>query len=618
MSLSIALDRALSVLNLPEPLSVSEHSSRYRYLSSESSSSPGKFVPLPFQIEPMDSAGREDVQSWCLMWSSQTAGKTEVIGNICFYHMEHEPSPILIVQPTVDMAEAWSKDRLAPMIRDCPRLKGKLFDVKSRDSGNTILHKVFPGGHISAVGANAPAGLAGRPVRVVICDEVDRYPASAGTEGDPVALAQKRAEAFPDAIFLLTSTPTIKGASRIEAEFNLSDKRYWFVACPHCKHEQTLQWGQVRWPKDQPEEAQYQCVECDMAWTEHARLDAITAGKWVATAPFKGKRGYHLNGLYCLFKPHKGFRNRLHEAAVGFIDATAKGEGTLRVWTNTFLAETWEVAGEQPEPEPLLKRCEAYGPGLPAEVLVLTAGIDVQHDRLEAEVVGWGMGEESRGIATGVSLANQDGDEVWQSVENFLTQEWEHPSGSKLRVAAACFDSGTKPKAVYTFTKPRQVRRWYSVKGSAVANAPLVARPKKSSIKRATLLMIGTDTAKEILYGRMAIAEPGPRYMHFPIGYGYTEEFFKGLTAEKITTIYKRGFPSRVWVKVRARNEPLDCRVYSLAALELLNVNWTALAKSLTLPDKVDQPATTDKPPEPDKPPPMRRRRVSGWVNKWR
>ena len=240
------IERSFEAFRPPERLTVSEWAVRHRRLSPEGSAFTGRFrlESAPYQAEPMEAVNDPEVQSVVLQWASQT-GKTEILNNIVGFFISEEPSPMLVLQPTLDMAETWSKDRLAPMVRDTTILTDLVADARARDSGNTVLHKRFNGGHITVAGANSPASLASRPIRVVLCDEVDRYPNSAGAEGDPISLAQKRSDTFFNSVHVTTSTPTIKGVSRVEAEFDLTDQRRWFCPCPHCGEHQTLEWAQV-------------------------------------------------------------------------------------------------------------------------------------------------------------------------------------------------------------------------------------------------------------------------------------------------------------------------------------------------------------------------------------
>jgi phage terminase large subunit GpA-like protein len=644
------LKAALSLAALPPKLTVAEWAEEYRYLSSEASSKPGKWHSMPWQLRPMEDITDPEVESITLMWASQVAGKTEVLNNAIGYFIDHDPCAVLILQPRVDDAEGWSKERLAPMLRDTPKLRGLVRDAKSRDANNTILVKAFPGGFLAIVGTNAPAGLARRPIRVLLCDEVDRYPASAGKEGDPISLAEMRTESYWDAVKIFTSTPTIKGASRIESLFNGgqkledgsltvgTDKQFFFVPCPKCGVFQTLKWSQVKWPKgpndeDLTSEAYYLCenAECGKHWTDEERQAAIWRGEWRATAPFRGKRGYHMNGIYVLFKPQKGFKTRLHQMADKFLKSKAEGKEALKAWTNTFLAETWEEEGEQPEALPLMERCEGYGPVLPAGVLVLTAGADVHPNRVELTIYGWGAGEECWIIEATTIMGNLDREEIKTAVDQWLLErEWQHAGGSKLRVVRSFMDSGNNTAAVYDFVKKRHVRGVYAVKGSATPGSPLVGKRCEWGKRKVTGFLIGTDTAKGIIYERLKIMAPGPRYVHFPLGFGVTEEFFLQLTAEKLTTEFRNGFPRRVWIQTRDRNEELDKFVYGLAAVKELNPNWGALAKNMGISQQAGEPEKKEKKAEekPAEPKPevavvsaVRRpvaRRRGNWVNGWR
>lgn len=621
---------------LPPPLTVAEWAENHRYLSSESSSKHGKFRALPWQVQPMEDVTDPHVESITLMWAAQTGGKTEIINNTIMYFIDHDPCPILMLQPTVEMGESWSKERFTPSLRDNPRLRGKVRDARSRDANNTILHKGFPGGHLTIVGTNAPAGLAMRPIRVLLCDEVDRYPASAGVEGDPISLALQRTQSFWDSVKIFTSTPTVKNASRIESLFQQTDQNYFYVPCPWCEKFQTLNWSGVKWPKEQVEEkrihliekAFYECAHCQSPWTDEQRMAAIRKGEWRATAPFSGKRGYHLNGVYCMFRAQKGFKNRLHQMAREHLEAQNSAE-MRQTWANTFLAETWELEGEQPITAEVMGRAENYGPVLPAGVLALVAGCDAQRDRLEGLIIGIGLGWELWCIEAARFTGSPEQEKVWTALDQFLDQEFDHPSGAKLRVVRAFVDSSDKPEAVYRFCKPRHNRGVYAIKGATTAAQPLCGLERKWGSLKCKGFLVGTDTAKGLIYDRLKILNPGPKYIHFPVGFGFDEEFFKQLTSEKLTTEYRNGFPRRVWVKPSgARNEALDMLVYALAAVENLRPALSVLAKNLAItpetaiskPDAVESETPDESKPDAGKTVvPVRRPvvRGKGWVNRY-
>jgi len=584
MSATATVLRSLAVLLAPPPrFNCLQWADKHRFLSRESSAQPGKYLSVvaPYQREPQEAITDPRVPSVCLHWAAQL-GKTEILSNIVGFFIDAEPAPILMVQPTVEMAQAWSKERLAPMLRDTPVLSGRVRDPKSRDGENTILHKTFEGGNIAIVGANAPSGLAGRPRRVILLDEIDRYPPSAGTEGDPCALAERRAESFWNAIVIKTSTPTVKGSSRIDIAWEESDQREWWCPCPRCGHFQTLAWSQVQWPKDEPVRAWYECAGCQAHLSDHERVAMVRRGQWRPRHPERRPRGYHINGIAILFRAGRGYDNRLHQMAAQFLDARAGGTMRLRVWVNTFLAESWEEQAERiPEGE-LMKRAESYGPKVPANVLVMTAGCDVQADRLEVEVVGWGLGEESWGIHYKVIPGRPDDPATWRVLDEHLQQKWTREDGLELRIVAAGVDYGAFTDDVLRWTRTRFARGILGVKGSPTMGAPVVNALRRNNRFKAAVITVGTDQAKALLYSRLQLGEVGPGYCHFPgTAAGYDAAFFSGLTAEELRITFRRGFAFREWHKTRARNEPLDARVYAFAMLRYLNPNWTKLAAGI-------------------------------------
>lgn len=537
----------------PPKMTVSEWSDSNRHLSPESSAEPGRWFTAraEYQRSIMD-ALCDPLIDTIVMMSSAQVGKTEILNNICGYFIDQDPSPILVVQPTVDMGSAWSKDRLAPMLRDTPCLRGKVQDPRSRDSGNTTLHKIFPGGHITITGSNSAAGLASRPIRVVLADELDRWPASAGTEGDPLKLAFKRATTFWNRKKVVVSTPTVKGFSRIEDMFNESDKRRYWVPCPECSTFQTMKWSQVQWPKDKPEDALYYCEACGCEITDADKLAMVRNGEWRAEGESRGVAGFHLNELY---SPWRSFA----DVACDFVEAKKNPE-TLRVWVNTSLGETWEEAGETVDASPLFHRRENLSV-VPMQVGILTSGIDVQADRLEVSVIGWGVDEEAWVLSHTMLLGDPAKQEVWRDLDVFLGKRYPHASGRELSVKISCLDMGYQTAEVVSYTRSR----WPKV--IAVKGQPTEGRllTKIVGVGHAKRIDVGVHTAKDAIYARLKIAEEGKGYVHF--SNTLDSEYFAQLTAEKIATKFVKGRPFREFVKIRPRNEALDCFVYALAAL---------------------------------------------------
>ena len=563
----------------------------------------------------MDAYSDPRIHTIVCMKSAQV-GWTEIINNVVGYVIDQNPGPMLLIQPTLEMAQTWSKDRLAPMLRDTKRLQNKVKDPRSRDSGNTMLHKTFPGGHITMAGANSPASLASRPIRDVLCDEVDRYPPSAGSEGDPINLAKKRTTTFYNRKILIGSTPTIKGHSRIEMAFEDSDQRRYYVPCPECDEMQTLKWSNIQWDEGQPHTARYVCDCCGVLIAEKHKHKMLAGGEWIAANnDFPGVAGFHINELYSPWR-------KWSEVVTDFL-AAKKSPETLKTWVNTSLGESWEEEGESVEPDALYNRREYYSAPVPDGGLLLTAGIDTQDDRIELLVEAWGEGEERWPIDKKVLYGDPSKQGIWDQLDAHLGVEYEHASGVKMRIAAACIDSGGHfTQQVYKFVKNKFGRRIYAIKGKSTPGSPLVGKSSKSNMAAIPLFPVGVDTAKELIYARLRIQEPGAGYHHFPIAEWCNQEFFDQLTAEKKITKYRRGFPFQEWIKTRPRNEMLDCSVYSLAALIILNPAWKALKERFIKSEDDQQAGQAGQEINEDKQVNRRQRqparRRGGFVGGWR
>ena len=569
------LTRCLSVLKPPPKMTLSEWADHYRMLSPEASAEPGRWrtSKAPYQREIMDAIGDHKSHKIIIMSAAQI-GKTDAfILNTLGYYMDYSPAPIMVMQPTLDMGQTFSKDRLAPMLRDTPRLTDKV-DTKSRYAGNTILKKNFPGGHVTIVGANSASSLASRPIKVLLADEVDRYPASAGTEGDPLSLAQKRQTTFWDKKTVMVSTPVIKDQSRIEKEFNHSTREEWNVPCPECGHYQPLVWEGVVFDKDNPQgEVRYRCERCGVLSTERQWKDQSINGKFVPENPDAEARGFHLNTLASTFC---GWNEIVQKFIIAKEQLDQGNPEGMKVWVNTELGEPWEEQGEHVDETELFNRREIYDAEVPEDVLVLTAGVDVQDDRFEVEVVGWGVGKESWGIRYQKIFGDMLKDQVWEDLDNFLLSTFHKKDGTVLRIIAACIDSGHHTDQVYRFTKKRYERRVFAIKGKGGAEVPYIRNPTTSNRVKTPLFIIGVDAGKSMLYQRLKVESKGPNYCHFPVNEeaGYTETYFKGLTSEKMVVRFRKGRSVVVWeVKDSAHkgNEPLDLRNYATAALEITN-----------------------------------------------
>ena len=549
----------------------------------------------------MDAISDPNVETVVVMSSAQT-GKTESCLNAVGYYIDQDPAPIMVVMPTERDAETWSKDRFSTMARDTPCLRGKLSDPKSRDGSNKILHKKFTGGHLTIVGANAPSGLAMRPIRVLFCDEVDRYPPSAGAEGDPVNLARKRTVTFWNRKIVLVSTPTIRGYSRIETAYRESDRRRYWVPCPDCGEFQVLEWPRVRWRKDRagkhkPETAHYKCIHCGSVWSDARRWAAIRRGDWRAEGDFTGTAGFHLNEVYSSWV-------RLEEMVRAFLSAKAAGGEAMKTFVNTALGETWVETGEAPDWQRLYDRREDYREGtVPVGGLLLTAGVDIQKDRIEVSIWAWGRDKESWLVEHRVIDGDTSRDAVWNELTEMLSETWSHASGVQMPLKRLAVDSGYATQEVYGWVRRHHAGLVMAVKGvergAALAGMPTAVditaggkrlrrgvkvRPVAGGIAKLELfnnLRKDPPTDEEIAAGESHPAG----YVHLPKVDG---EYCKQLCSEQlVTTKNRRGYAVREWRKLRERNEALDCYVYARAAAAVVGLDrfeerhWRNLGNSL-------------------------------------
>lgn len=570
----IAWSKAVELWEPPTELTVSEWAIKYRFLSSESSAESGRFhlSRAFFQKGWMDAFSDPMVKEVVLMASSQI-GKTEsFVNNVIGYYIHQDPAPILMVQPSLSMAQTWSKDRFAPMVRDTNSLRGLIKEPRAKNSENTILAKSFPGGRLTVIGANSPASLASRPIRVVLLDEPDRYPPSAGAEGDPCDLAKKRTNTFHNRKIGMCGTPTIKGSSRIESAYLESDQRHYHVPCPHCGKFQILKWANCRWEKGEPETAHMVCEFCEKEIQERDKNRMIIKGRWEAEQRFNGIAGFHLNELYSPWV-------KWSEMVAKFLEAKKYPE-TLKVFVNTSLGESWEEEGDTADETELMARREMYPEGhLPDGVLVVTAAIDVQQDRLELEFRGWGLGEETWGLEYIVIPGNPGSVELWESLDQHLQKEFKTVDGIILKAACTVVDSGAFTQNVYDYCRKHQPSRVYPIKGASARGLPIVSKRSKDQKTNVVFFVLGTDTIKDTIFGRLGVEDKGAGYCHFPLT--YNAEYFDMLTAEHCVTRFKNGIPRREWVmkKNKKRNEALDIFGYNFAALKILNPNFDGIVK---------------------------------------
>lgn len=582
-----------SMFRPPAKETVSEWADKHRVLVSESSAEPGSWKTdrAPYQRAIMDAFTQPGIWQIVIMASAQV-GKSEIELNMMGYAIDNAPGPMLYIQPTDKVAEDYSKRRIAPMIAACPTLRDKVYKARSRDAANTITMKTFPGGSMAIIGANSPADLASKPVRYIFMDETDRFPASAGTEGDPQELAERRTETFRhNRKIIKTSTPTIKGNSRIERDYKAGTQEEWHTECPYCHSYSFIQFKDIHFEKKEFQnekgetdfkvtEVAWECPKCKHRVPEYATKRQ--PAKWVAKNPDAIQNGIRSFRLNAFMSPWSDWADISRK----FLKANKeKDVEKLKIVYNTMFGESWEVIMGDGMEEKLYRRREHYDAEVPTGVLVMTMGIDTQDNRLEYEVVGWDRDGQSWGISRGVIPGRADAQGVWDEVDELLDREWKMANGMKMKILATFIDSGGHhTTAVYKQCARRASRRIWPIKGEPGEGKPEVRAMKKAAGKtESAKFMLGVDAGKEGIMYEATVEDPGPRYMHFPkdVRKGYDMNFFRGLFSERMV-IHRRGGKAVVaWEQIREQNEPLDCRNYARFAYRFFNWNFDKLEQTI-------------------------------------
>lgn len=546
-------------------LSISEWAATYRYVSPQRTARPGLWSNdvVPFAAGVMDAVLEPDIQKIVFMKSSQVAG-TEILINILCYFIHIDPSLMLYIAETEDKARDWTGEAFDPTITESPVLRERLRDAtsgKSADNNQRI--KRFAGGQLTIGWASSPAQLSSRPARIIAFDEVDAFKPT--SEGDPVKLAEARTKTFMESRkIILNSSPRNAETSIIEREYLAGDQREYYVPCPHCDEYQTLRWANVKWDDD-PREAYYVCDVSGCVIEHEEKLGMIALGRWIAGKPRNGTASFRINEIYSPF-------TTWGDMAADFLQAKKHPE-TLRVFVNTRLGETWKQE-ERIEYADLQISREEYEAEVPAGVKLLTAGVDVQGDRLEAEIVGWGQDLESWSIDRRVIYGDPGQQEVWQELKDYLTQTWTGETGDFTLAGAAIDTGGHHTSQVYRFCHANKGRRFFAIKGSSDPFAPLIARQGYAGKNpKVRLFSIGTNAGKDEVFSFLKVSEPGPGFCHYPADDRYDEDYLRQLCSEKKVPKIRSGREYWIYEKVSpsARNEALDIRVYAIAAREILN-----------------------------------------------
>lgn len=574
-------------------MTVSAWADKYRMLSSGISAEPGKWKTsrAPYQKDIMDAFTQANIKRVVVKSCSQV-GKSDMMNNVIGRFAHLDPATIMLIEPTVDAATDYSKSRIAPMIRDTKALTPLFHDLKEgRGNPNTILSKIFPGGRLIMCGANSPAGLASRPIRILLADEVDRFPVSAGTEGDPVDLAAKRTTTFWNAVIGMFSTPTNEGASRIEVEYLAGTQEEWQHQCPNCKEYHLLRYTDMTVDYEGEgknilvNDVKWRCPDCGFSFTETQMKRAKKA--YVAQnerALQNGIRSFFVN---CFASPWISWKDVMKEWLM------AKGKPDReRVVMNTRFGETYRMPGAFEDETIFLRRREKYGAELPDGVLMLTAAVDTQDNRLEYEICGWGREEESWGIMKGVILGEPDKARTWQELDDILDRVYTFQNGTGLKVLRTFIDSGGHYTSdVYAYCTANFNKQRFAIKGQGGPGIPLNYKIGRASGTKIPLCILGVDDGKQSVMNRLAVEMRGAQYCHFPKDEdlpnlphrGYDDLYFKGIISEHKKTIKRGGQIREVWEPTQGvRNEPLDLRVYNLACMQSLRPNWDKLEAILT------------------------------------
>ncbi|MCF6777550.1 phage terminase large subunit family protein [Thiotrichales bacterium 19X7-9] len=554
-------------------LSISEWSEQNVYLPAGVSAVPGRWRTIAYQKEVFEAIENPKINKITLMFAAQTS-KSSIINNALGYYIQHQPESQIMMHPSESDVKTWLETKFNPMVDHCPSISDCLAKPRSREGVNNQKMKSYHGGFLMLSWAGSPNTMRGRSAPKIYADEVDGYERT--SEGHPVNLLWQRAATFGSKRkLIMASTPTHKGASFVEMSYLSGDQRQYYLPCLHCNEYQTLQWKNVTWQSENGshdiESAKYACEHCGSLINDGQKLAMLRQGQWRSKMPFNGHASFHLNELYSPFRTFS-------DIVQSFLEK--KHTGDLKTFVNVSLAETWEESGEQIEPNSLLARVENWDK-LPLGIAVITAGIDVQQDRIELQAVGWGIDEESWVIDYKVFHGETSEDKVWQELTLYLNKKrYLHKCGKKLPIAFACLDTGgtnNMTSKAYDYVRHSRIGLPFAIKGRG-GEYPFVTAPSRKRVpnkKAFDLYTVGTDEGKSILFNRLKLGETSEiSIIHFNADV-CDDRYFSQLTAEKRVLRYHKGFPKYEW-QLHApdkRNEALDTYIYALAALRITNVD---------------------------------------------
>lgn len=600
-------------------MTIIEWADKYRWLSPVEAARPGKYnfavTPhLTWPGGPLEALDDPQVTEVVCRKSAQVAWTSGVLGNALGKWIDIDPSPILVLFPKAEAVKQYVGEKLEPMIEATPRLARKI-DLRSRKLQQRQDFKKFPGGFLKMVGSNSPASVKSTPVPRVAVEEPDDCNLNLRGQGDSIKLAKERLKTFRRPKIIIGGTPTIKGLSAIDAEMEISDKRVGLVPCHDCGEEHALSFDNLHCIEDpqfshpvyghkRPETAYYACPHCGSTWNDNQKNHNLKHGRWQATAEFRGVAGYQLNELYATFWGSR-FQVLMEKKLQAEHAASLGNIGPLIAFVNSQVGESYEYKSDAPKTDELAERAEDYAElSAPHGVLLITAGIDVQGDRLAVVITGWGRGEESWRLYWGELPGNpvDVNDPVWSELDKLLARPITAANGSQLAISAASIDSsdGNTNHAVYTYVRQRQRFNIMAIKGASIDNRDreIFTKPAQSAdtsqdnTKAAKYglrpFIVGTHKAKTLIDQRLRLKGRGPGRMHW-----YQEiraDYYEQLTNEVLAP-HPRNPSKMVWQKKAGRrNEALDCEVYALHAARSLKTHllkdheWDQLEQQLMQP----------------------------------
>lgn len=574
--------RALSALTPPPRLRLSEWIESSVCLPDGVSAQPGPVRLWPFQREIADAIGDPMIERVTLV-KPVRVGFTTLLTSATASFIANDPAPILALLPTE--ADCWDYmvSDIEPIFAASQGVSEAMSDERDETGRNTLLSRRFPGGSLKVIAAKAPRNLRRHNVRVLFIDEADGMEAT--SEGSPIVLAERRTLSFPDRKIVLGSTPVHEETSQVLRAYARSDARVFEVLCPECGAFSEILWDGIVWDNDDPETARWKCPHCEAEIDERHKPDMVAGGHWRATRPeIKGHAGFRMNALISLHA------NASWPKLVAEFLGAKDDPTTLQTFVNTILGQGWKGEGDELSDEDLAGRGEEWGlEAVPAEVLAITAGCDVQHDRLELTFAGWGEDGAAFILDHKVIWGEWDADETWQELDAILATRFKHDLGGRIGIDALAVDAGdgTTIHRVTSFTMPRTRRKVFAIKGAA-GNRPLIERAGSKTKTGARLWIVGVDTAKTQLFARLSrgstirFSEDLPRV------------WYEQLASERAVVRYRRGQPVRSFERIPGRRaEALDCTVYALAARQMINPDWERRRQELSM----QSPAAQNKRP---------------------